>query len=771
MKKGIFIVPVIAFVLTFIAPLWQARADAPDTSINKADLPRIVAILPFQNETEEVELANKVRKAFYNHFSSKAYTEIKLPIVDEKVIQLEKSSGKKLYELKPGEVCDVIGCDGLVYGKVIDFKKVYALVYSQLSVEAEVWMVNAKTGKEVFRIRESVKFHEGGVPISPLGAIMTAISTALNLRDIQQIRLVSELAYKINEKIPSPEGVAAEQRPVIKEVLTNAKEGPFGKGKIVRAGLEGDKELVATFSIGNFKKGIPMKETKPGIYMGEYLVMPGDNTRDMPIIVSLKKPGGYETEWIDVSGVVTIDTTPPPPAGGLKARGFQDRIEVSWETLKNVPDLKIYKVLRSEQPLSGYNETGSTELNIYEDRTPEKNKTYYYRVIAVDQADNESEPQDAVRASLVGKEPVLLEGEMVKDTILSGMYTIEDTFFVPKGLTLTIEQGTRIMFDEMASLIVYGKLIINGKESPVEFFPSGTEQWSGIIIENGSIAADGFRIKSAETSLYMKETEGLVEGGIITESDTGIFVIGTPAPVIKNLSISQNETGVELQKTDARIIRNNIFQNKAGVSMRGFSGEIKDNNIFNNVKNITSESLIKIGANYFGTIHVEEMRLESINVVKAYDLRVPDGKIVDAVLNPYVNMTQEDRQRKLTELAIEAGNYFRQRNYGKASTLFEESLKVSPSADAYYYLALCYQEMKDDDKASKILRDGVEKFPKDSTLVKALGLLLYQKGNEEEAKKVFNELIRLSPEDRQVKFLLERMEEAAKSERQGKTVE
>jgi Flp pilus assembly protein TadD len=56
------------------------------------------------------------------------------------------------------------------------------------------------------------------------------------------------------------------------------------------------------------------------------------------------------------------------------------------------------------------------------------------------------------------------------------------------------------------------------------------------------------------------------------------------------------------------------------------------------------------------------------------------------------------------------------------------------------------------------LRDGVEKFPKDSTLQKSLGLMYYQKGSEAEAKKVFEEVLRLSPEDRQVKFLLERME-------------
>ena len=34
-------------------------------------------------------------------------------------------------------------------------------------------------------------------PLSPLGLIMTAVSTAANLREIQQIRLVSELAYKV----------------------------------------------------------------------------------------------------------------------------------------------------------------------------------------------------------------------------------------------------------------------------------------------------------------------------------------------------------------------------------------------------------------------------------------------------------------------------------------------------------------------------------------------------------------------------------------------
>ena len=38
--------------------------------------------------------------------------------------------------------------------------------------------------------------------------------------------------------------------------------------------------------------------------------------------------------------------------------------------------------------------------------------------------------------------------------------------------------------------------------------------------------------------------------------------------------------------------------------------------------------------------------------------------------------------------------------------------------------------------------------------------MLYQKGHEDEAKKVFEELIKLSPDDRQAKFLIERMKRA-----------
>ena len=138
-------------------------------------------------------------------------------------------------------------------------------------------------------------------------------------------------------KIPFPKGMTTEDRPLIKEVLTNAKESPLGKGKLVRVGLDGEPGAVAVFDIGSFKKGVLMKETKPGIYMGEYLVMSGDNASDMPVIAYLKRPGGLESQWIDVSGFMTIDTTSPPPVKNLRAKGISGQDRNFMGHCKNTP--------------------------------------------------------------------------------------------------------------------------------------------------------------------------------------------------------------------------------------------------------------------------------------------------------------------------------------------------------------------------------------------------------------------------------------------------
>ncbi len=726
-------------------------------ALSRDPMPRVVAILPFKDEVSQPWLAEQVRKAFYNHFSSKPYTDVKLPKVDERVVQLEKSTGKSVFDLDPGEVGRHIGCDGLVYGKITNYVHLYALVYSQLACEAEVWMVDSKTGKEIFRVKDSVRYHGTSLPTSPLGAVMSAVSAATNLREIQYVRLINELCYKLNEKIPTPDNLAVDQGPFMKEVITNAAEGPFGKRAVIHVGLEGEKGLVATFGIGSFKKGIPMKETEPGIYVGEYHVMPGDGAKEMPIIVSLTRVGGGETEWMDVSGVVTINTTPPPTVTGIRAKGFHDGIEVSWEPLKDVPDLKGYKVFRSEQPLTDFSEIASTELSSVEDTPPKTDSVYYYRVIAFDRAGNESDPQDAARAALTPKEPPILAGEIRGDVVLSGAYIVKEELIVPKGCSLTLEAGTTLTFDAMACLIVRGRLVVRGTESPVELTASSDTAWKGVSLEDGNIEATGLRVKGAALAISVSNTDGIINGAVIAGNEDGVAVTGLPSAAIANSIISGNNRALVLTKTDAKIAGNSIFQNKEGIVAKGFSGQIVANNVFDNDVNLSSDDPLKVDANYFGSIRIEEMHVTNVSVTKTYDDKIPGGKIVDAESDPFSVMSIEERRKKGTELADEGLDYFRKRNYGKASLLFEASLRAEAAPERYHYLAIAYQEMKEDGLALTTLKEAHIKFPRDPDLARALGILLYQKGEEGEATKMFSEALRLNGGDGQARFFLDRM--------------
>lgn len=123
----------------------------------------------------------------------------------------------------------------------------------------------------------------------------------------------------------------------------------------------------------------------------------------------------------------------------------------------------------------------------------------------------------------------------------------------------------------------------------------------------------------------------------------------------------------------------------------------------------------------------------------------------------YDRMTAKEREDEATRNIIQAGNFFRQRDYEKAALFFEEALKAKPSPAIYYYLALCYQGESEEGKAMKTLEEGTRSFPGDFFLWKSLGMIYSQKGNADASRQAFNQALALKPEDRQVRFFLEQM--------------
>jgi hypothetical protein len=580
-----------ADVVEMIRTLETPRETVTETP-EKIDLPTIIAVMPFQNQTAVPGADERVRREFCNLFSSKPYVDIELAVIDEKIVMLERETGKRVFDLKPAEVCRAIGCDGLIFGNVTAYEKVYAGVYSQLGAAAEIWMVDAETGKEVVRVQDSVNYYEGNIPLSPLGAIMTALSTAANVRELQEVRMVNELSNKLIQKIPDPEKTPAVRRPVINAVITNVSEGPFGSGEIVKVGLYGEPGIVAGFDIGNFKRGLLMKETQAGVYLGEYAAMPGDNAKDMPIIAHLKRPSGPESHWNYTGGLVTIDTTAPPKVTNLKARSFNDRIKLSWEYPRDVPDLAGFLIFRSLQPLSGYEELARVELNAYEDRKLKPDGVYYYRVVAVDKSGNHSEFSATTtdQARMADQGPAVLTGVLQSDTVLSGIYSLTGQLSVPRGVSLTIGPATTIVAEKGAGIRVQGILIVDGLNGQVRLFSRKDQKWAGVVIEGGQVEMNGFLLSGSAVGISLNGTEGRVENAAITDNDTGISISGAAPVVVRNCWVAGNNTGIELTGTGSKVLQSAIVRNLTGLSYRNFTGEVRDNIIIDNERNVLSAS-------------------------------------------------------------------------------------------------------------------------------------------------------------------------------------
>lgn len=416
-----------------------------------------------------------------------------------------------------------------------------------------------------------------------------------------------------------------------------------------------------------------------------------------------------------------------------------------------------YRVQRSESPLSGYTELALVETAAYTDKTSVANSTYYYRIIPEDQAGNRADINDSVRTALAGNEPRKLAGTLQSDTVLDGAYLVTSTLIVPKGITLTIGGESRLLFATDTGMQVLGRLMVQGGDSPVEFAPSGEEKWNGIAVDGGVASLKRFTVRSASTGISSRESELVLENGIVSGCTTGIVINGMTLAELKGMTVSGNTTGLKLSASRAHVSGSNILQNGDGILADGFSGEIRDNNLLDNEHNISSVKPLEVGANWFGTVRTEGLKLVNVTAAKVYDARFPGGTAVAPTVDLYAALNQEERQRKSAELLIEAGGYFRQRNFGKAAVLFNENLHLQPSAETYYYLSLCHQEMQEPDKATTLLRDGTTKFPQDALLWKSLGMLAYEKGDEAAARKALSEALRLSPDDSQARFVFERL--------------
>ncbi len=179
--------------------------DAPgqfSTMTARNSPPRSVAILPFENRTDDEDIEHLVREGFYSQLCPKRFKDVELSIVDERLAAVNASQYESFRTIEVQELGRLLDCDALVYGAVTKCKRLFVGIYSQMCVGLSITVYDTRSGERVWADDEVTCFHEGGVPLGLLDIPMATVRSGMNMRKIVKVRAVDELCRILTARIP-----------------------------------------------------------------------------------------------------------------------------------------------------------------------------------------------------------------------------------------------------------------------------------------------------------------------------------------------------------------------------------------------------------------------------------------------------------------------------------------------------------------------------------------------------------------------------------------
>ena len=568
--------------------------------------PLTVAVLPFMDQSRKKEGAIAVRKGFYNHFSSLPFKDMELQRVDNVLSKANLGDTEAIYKTSPQELGKLLNVDAVIFGEISNFDKLFAVMYSQVAVGAEIKMYDTKTGNFLWSGQHTVRIHEGGLSVTPFGIIATVVATAMNVRDIQLLRACDDLFRDMVKTIPVPTIAEALRPPVISMLTQDTKNLPKKAGDEINVVIQGASKMQAYFDVGDFKKHIDMREMEPGWYLGTYKVLPGDNISNAMIVGFLTDDAGNTSQWVDALGTVTIDTTPPEHITNLQCVGRNNLLILNWNK-SSATDLAGYRLYRSVTPLSGFQEVGRSEVNEWRDEKVTNGHKYYYFVTATDWAGNESEKINPVGGLPIAPGPTAVHGSIEADTTwYSGAspYIIDESILIKDKATLTIEPGTEVR-SSGGGIIVEGQIKARGTKEHLITFTSTEEKavWKGIIFTNTKEKDHqlGYlRISNADVAITCEASSPRLEDSELTGNLMAVKISGAfSRPELQRNAIHNNKESAVIIRDGAqpRITENSIVDNiREGVVIESASPLLRDNVIARNkgvgIKVTTSNSVI-----------------------------------------------------------------------------------------------------------------------------------------------------------------------------------
>ena len=167
------------------------------------------------------------------------------------------------------------------------------------------------------------------------------------------------------------------------------------------------------------------------------------------------------------------------------------------------------------------------------------------------------------------------------DIVWSGEVRIAGQQVIPKGRTLVIRPGTRVLFDFVdadrdgkgdAGLLVQGSVVAEGTpEAPIVFAPAAPRPgaaWSEVRVEGGGRALFAeCRFTGAQSAVHAHLTTLLVERCAFTRNEMGVRFRGGPV-IVRGSRFRGNGTAVRYWESDPLIEGNHFAENGTAVFCR-----------------------------------------------------------------------------------------------------------------------------------------------------------------------------------------------------------
>jgi Flp pilus assembly protein TadD len=756
------------------------------------DRPLSVAILPFENLTQEKEASDLLQRLFYNNFSSLAYKDIELGTINT---NLPNFNEQNIFEnIDPRKTGEILASDALIIGRITEFKSYYAGVYSSFTVSVELKMIDAESRRVLWSVKHKEIQRSGSIPTTPIGAIIAAASNALDLSRYHIITAINKLCQAVVETIPPSANLKGKSFPKISNLVHSGMNRTLGKGERLQVGIEGTAGLNARFRIAPWKTTVEMIEKTPGTYIGSYLVRPKDDISDGVIVVHLSDNWNNVCRWEDTLGFVNLDGLPPDSPTGLQTLAGSQNVLVRWNK-STATDVAGYSIWRSITPISGYKKIHTTEFTRFEDKELKNYSTYFYRIIAADRAGNKSQTIVGIPATPVPPGPTPVQGSLTEDSVWhsgANPYCLEGDVIVPAGFVLTISPGVMVMAGATSRLIIRGTLDVRGGENaPVLFLAADKNQnWGGIIFERASekCRLSHFELNGSKIGFQIIESSPEIVGGTVKECITGIRIKGsTSNPVLDDLTIYRNktngievadmakaritrcriaynsDTGIKLVRSPAKVLKNDISYNQNGVFLDQAPALIGGNRIIDNLKNgIVSKNMdfssLKIDLNYFG--NPQDVRIYSshpgyktarIMVLTSEDYR---GQNQTVAISPFPE--SESKNEKDLIIATRVAETSASRT-AQTATTEEKSIATRPDtheADTKSALDTFIQGVsavrkKDYPKAIRLLNLAKKEKPREAQACFWLGFCYLETGRVKKAIYNYHQATKLDPDNSQ----------------------